>query len=328
MWLSSSPLGELLRDAHRLSWTPPSRNGQSFVLTATPHKGDPDNFTLFLQLLDQDAYADVRSIREAMERRHAPFYLRRTKEAMVYFPERQADGTWNARKVFTKRIPRTVSFAIDGDEFELYDEVTKFVRRQSEAAAARGDDSRARAVGFLMALYQRRLASSTYALRHSLENRAKRLGDALKHAEALTREAPPDIPDPSELEELEDSERERLERLLDAITLAGNADQVQEEIQELYNLAEVAQAVEDGNAEAACQSHDRLFRLMIPVRWLTNRSRTRCSACRSSCSGVLVATNFIVGRWTASAIASASRKSFFCPSEYGRTYFAGINRAS
>jgi hypothetical protein len=50
-------------------------------------------------LLDQDAYADVRSIREAMEQRHAPFYLRRTKEAMVFFPERQADGTWIARKV-------------------------------------------------------------------------------------------------------------------------------------------------------------------------------------------------------------------------------------
>src|SRR6516164_5508248 len=68
--------------------------------------------------------------------------------------------------------------------------------------------------------------------------------------------------------------------------------------------------------------------LMIPVRWLTNRSRTRCSACRSSCSAVFVATNFIVGRCTASAIASASRKSFFCPFEYGRTYFAGISRAS
>src|SRR4030095_5501631 len=37
---------------------------------------------------------------------------------------------------------------------------------------------------------------------------------------------------------------------------------------------------------------------MMPVRWLTRRSRTRCSACRSSCSAVLVATNFIVGRWT------------------------------
>jgi hypothetical protein len=57
---------------------------------------------------------------------------------MVYFPERQPDGSWVARKVFTKRIPRTVAFAIDGDEFDLYDAVTKFVRRQSEAAAARG----------------------------------------------------------------------------------------------------------------------------------------------------------------------------------------------
>jgi hypothetical protein len=46
------------------------------------------------------------------------------------------------------------------------------------------------------------------------------------------------------------------------------------------------------------------------------------------CSAVFVATNFMVGRWTASAIASASRKSFFCPFEYGRPYFAGINRAS
>ena len=44
---------------------------------------------------------------------------------------------------------------------------------------------------------------------------------------------------------------------------------------------------------------------MMPVRWLTSRSRTRCSACRSSCSAVFVATNFIVGRCTASAIASA-----------------------
>jgi hypothetical protein len=33
----------------------------------------------------------------------------------------------------------------------------------------------------------------------------------------------------------------------------------------------------------------------------------------------LVATNFIVGRCTASAMASASRKSFFCPFKYGRT---------
>src|SRR5207302_9224871 len=29
------------------------------LLTATPHKGDPENFALFLQLLDRDAYGHV-----------------------------------------------------------------------------------------------------------------------------------------------------------------------------------------------------------------------------------------------------------------------------
>src|SRR5574340_1555667 len=109
-----------------------------------------------------------------MNRRRAPFYLRRTKEAMVYFPERGPDGEWVARKIFTKRIPHSVDFQIDGPEFELYKTVTRFVKRQSARAAAADDDPRARAVGFLMALYQRRLASSTHAVRCSLENRANR----------------------------------------------------------------------------------------------------------------------------------------------------------
>ena len=233
-------LGELLRDS----------SDHVLLLTATPHKGDPQNFTLFLQLLDRDAYADVRSIREAMERRRAPFYLRRTKEAMVHFPEPQENGGWTAKPVFTRRIPRTAAFNIDGPEFALYDRITRFVKRQSTRAAAQGDDPRARAVGFLMALYQRRLASSTYAMRRSLENRARRLKEGLKRAQDLVRTAPPDLPDPEDLDELEDAERERLERMLEAITLAGNAEQVRDEIAELLALAEEAKVVEGAGSEA------------------------------------------------------------------------------
>ena len=129
----------------------------------------------------------MKSIREAMERRRAPFYLRRTKEAMVHFPERKPDGTWAAEKIFTRRIPHTVEFQMDGPELDLYKDVTRFVKHQSTKAAARGDDPRARAVGFLMSLYQRRLASSTHALRKSLENRARRLEEGLKQAQALAR---------------------------------------------------------------------------------------------------------------------------------------------
>jgi len=254
----------IVDEAHRMSWSPPARKTARYalgemlrdsadhilLLTATPHKGDPENFTLFLQLLDRDAYADVKSIRQAMDRRRAPFYLRRTKEAMVYFPERQPGGKWSARPVFTKRVPQTVDFKIDDAEWELYGEITRFVKRQSVRAAAQGDDPRARAVGFLMALYQRRLASSTYAMRRSLENRAKRLEEGLKRAQTLVKTVPPDLPDPEEIEEMEDSERERLEALLDAITLAGNAEQVREEIGELQSFADSARAVENSGAEA------------------------------------------------------------------------------
>src|SRR5262250_1761076 len=126
-------LGELLRDT----------TDHLLLLTATPHRGNPENFTLFLQLLDADAYADVKSIREAMDRRRAPFYLRRTKEAMVYFPQREQDGTWSARKIFTRRIPHTAGVNIGGVEFALYRDGTRFVKNQSGRAAAQGDDPRA-----------------------------------------------------------------------------------------------------------------------------------------------------------------------------------------
>lgn len=254
----------IVDEAHRMSAASPDKKSLRYklgedlssqtdhllLLTATPHRGDPLNFTLFLQLLDKDVYADVKSIREAMHRRRAPFYLRRTKEAMVYFPERQEDGTWAAKPIFTKRIPHAASFNIDGPEFDLYRDVTNFVKGQCRAAADLGDDSRARAVGFLMALYQRRLASSTYALRHSLENRAKRLRENLKKATELARHAPADLPTQEDLEEMEDDERERLEDILSAVVISQNPQIVQDEIGKLDRLARRATAVEESCAEA------------------------------------------------------------------------------
>ena len=233
-------LGELLRDSA----------DNILLMTATPHRGDPRNFTLFLQLLDQDAYADVKSIEEAMAKRRAPFYLRRTKEAMVYFPERQEDGEWATMPVFTKRIPRTADFNIEGDELELYKDVTDFVKRQSRRAAAQGDDRRAHAIGFLMSMYQRRLASSTRSMKKSLENRARRLEERLAQAQELASHAPPVLPDLEDIEEMDEHERERLEEILDAITLAESADQVRDEISELQALAVQAGKVEESGVEA------------------------------------------------------------------------------
>ena len=232
-------LGEMLRD----------NSDHILLLTATPHKGDPLNFTLFLQLLDKDVYADVKSIEEAMERKRAPFYLRRTKEAMVYFPEQQ-DGEWVQKPVFTKRITRTAGFKIDGAEFQLYGDISQFVKRQSKRAREQGEDRKARAVGFLMSLFQRRLASSTRAIGNSLENRANRLEDNLSKAKLLAQEAPLYLPDEDELEEYSDEDREELERMLEAVTLSGNEEEIKTEVLELRDLAAQAQAVEESGEEA------------------------------------------------------------------------------
>jgi superfamily II DNA or RNA helicase len=264
----------IVDEAHRMSWSPPARKAARYalgellrdhsdhilLLTATPHKGDPEHFSRFLQLLDEDAYADVKSIRQAIEQRSAPFYLRRTKEAMVYFPERQPDGSWQARKLFSKRDTRTADFTIDNEELRLYRDVTSFVKEQSRKAAANGDDPRARAVGFLMALYQRRLASSAYAMRHSLENRARRLLENLKRAQEISLTAPRDLPTEEELEEMEEAERERLEGVLAAITIVQNPKQVGEEVARLEQLADQARKLEEAEAEA------KLAKLRIVLR--------------------------------------------------------------
>ncbi len=242
-------LGELLRDT----------SDHLLLLTATPHKGDQENFSLFLQLLDRDAYASVTSIRHALHRGRAPFYLRRTKEAMVHFPHRDENGEWAARPIFTKRIPTTVGFDIDGAEYELYRAVTDFVKRQSALAAAR-DDPRGRALGFLMALYQRRLASSTRALRRSLANRADRLERALAEARDLAAAAPPTLPSMDEMDEMEEGERERILALLEAVSLTNNAAEVRMEIVELRQLADRARAVERLGVEAKLAKLESLLR--------------------------------------------------------------------
>lgn len=124
------------------------------LMTATPHKGDLQNFCLFLELLDRDVYGDVKSLEEAMHRNLAPFYLRRTKEALVTFPD---PDTGKVQKLFTNREVETIEFQIDSDELDFYDALTDYVEERS-IEAARDDSARGRALGFTMAMLQPRIS--------------------------------------------------------------------------------------------------------------------------------------------------------------------------
>src|SRR3954471_15451517 len=151
--------------AYQLGEALSQRTDHFLLMTATPHKGDPQNFCLFLELLDKDVYGDVRSLEEAMRRQQAPFYLRRVKEALVSFPDPE---TGRCKTLFTRRNVRTTEFEMTDAELDLYDALTRYVEEQSIKAAL-DDSARGRVLGFTMAMLQRRFASSVYALRRSLE---------------------------------------------------------------------------------------------------------------------------------------------------------------
>jgi superfamily II DNA or RNA helicase len=194
-------LGEMLSD----------HTDHFILLTATPHKGDEENFCLFLRLLDKEVYADVASLDVAIEQQSAPFYLRRTKEAMVSFPDPE---TGLVEKLFRKRDVRTTPFELEEEEFEFYRELTNYVLDQSARAA--GDKSaKGRALGFTMAMYQRRFASSLHAVVKSLERRVKKLQDLMNKPEA------PAIAPAIDFEDLEELTEDEAEKLVDKVEEAS-----------------------------------------------------------------------------------------------------------
>lgn len=226
------------------------------LMTATPHKGDPKNFTLFLSLLDRDVYGDVVSLENAIHRREAPFYLRRVKEAMITFPD---PATGASKKVFTKREVRTAEFIIDDDEFEFYRHLTRYVEDRSEKAAQE-NSARGRAIGFTMAMLQRRFASSLYAARRSLERMQRKREHALNDPKRSQRErAYKDVPDDFD-EWTEDEQQKFLETLEDA-TASFEPAALRAEIDELARLIAEARQLEERGAESKLRRlHESLTR--------------------------------------------------------------------
>jgi superfamily II DNA or RNA helicase len=247
-------LGEFLTDhtAHLL------------LLTATPHKGDPENFRLLLQLLDPDLFADTEILARAVQRKENPIFLRRLKEDMRGF-----DG----RPLFPPRHVKTLGVELTEPEQQLYEDVTRYVTENYNRALAEDN----RNVTFALIVLQRRLASSVRAIRRSLENRRDRLTALRDEVRAnpellsLAQGGPQPLSSasggpqsaattaglwssgssviddiPEDVPELDRWEAE--ERAL-RYTVARNLDELEAEIAILSDLAGQALAVEDAGPE-------------------------------------------------------------------------------
>jgi superfamily II DNA or RNA helicase/DNA-binding XRE family transcriptional regulator len=137
------------------------------LLTATPHMGKDFPYYCLWQLLVPDALATFDAFQafpEAQRRRH---FIRRTKEEMVSF-----DG----QPLYPQRQCDTLSYELSPAEQQLYEATTSYIGETYNKARILNRS----AARLAMSVFQRRQASSTYALMRSFERRLERLDEAIE----------------------------------------------------------------------------------------------------------------------------------------------------
>lgn len=211
-----------------------SRNASFLLfLTATPHRGDEENFRLFLNLLEPGLFATVDMVQDSVIKGKNPLFLRRLKEDL---------RDYQGRPLFPPRYVHTRTFALSDDEKRLYNAVTQYVQQQYNRALGKEK----RNVAFALLILQRRLASSVRAVRKSLERRKKRLEELLKLGRWLAEEPI----DEEELEDYEEQDRTQIEDdLVARLTAAETCDELQEEINTLEELIRLAKQAERNEVE-------------------------------------------------------------------------------
>ncbi|HEX6984317.1 MAG TPA: helicase-related protein, partial [Planctomycetaceae bacterium] len=140
------------------------------------------------------------------------------------------------------REVKTAKFDLDDDDLEFYDALTRYVEDQS-IRAAEADPTQGRAVGFAMAMLQRRMASSVYAVRRSLERMKARREKILADPEAYRREKIRSrVPD--DFEDLDEEERQEILSRLEGEVLSVDPAALREEIGRLGGLIDQARRLE------------------------------------------------------------------------------------
>jgi superfamily II DNA or RNA helicase len=203
-------------------------------LTATPHRGDPENFRLFLDLLQPGFFANSDLLNESVKNADNPLFLRRLKEDL-----RDFDG----QPLFPPRRVVTKTYRLSDDEKRLYNAVTEYVEKSYNKALA----AEKRNVAFALLILQRRLASSLRAVRRSLERRKERLEELLKLGKWLAERG---TVDEEELEDAPEAERlKREEELVERLTAAETREELQTEINTLAELIRLAREAERHEVE-------------------------------------------------------------------------------
>jgi superfamily II DNA or RNA helicase len=224
------------------------------LLTATPHQGNADQFGHFLQLLDEDVFGGQRG-RGAIQLEGNPWYLRRMKEDL-----RDFDG----KSLFPPRFAHREEFELTGPEYELYEDVTRYINDFLPNQTGR----RRTSVALARMVLQRRLASSLGAISRSLERRYTRFRDVVIELEPLSpaerEKRMADLRlidqtvDPEQ--ETDDEDEETLDRLAGETTAAMRFDELRAEVVELERLVAKAADTRGLGREAKLEALEECLR--------------------------------------------------------------------
>ncbi len=223
------------------------------LLTATPHRGRMDTFKMLLQILDEDIFATEEiantRIRELEKGGINKFFIRRLKEDMK---------DWQGKPLFKDRFTRTTSYELTTEEKDLYDSVTDYLTtKKAEASQSKNIH-----VSLALSVMQRRLVSSIYAIKNTLERRFNALQsivDEVKRNPNIWNQRHKletlDIDTIDDYDELEDDERDALEDILSdpkkfkLFTTAKSQQEIQVEADEVKKLFLMADALYKSNQE-------------------------------------------------------------------------------
>lgn len=224
------------------------------LLTATPHRGRADTFKRLMQLLDEDIFATpelaAERVKEMGQNGINKFFIRRLKEDM---------RDWNGNPLYKSRFTQTVSYELSSEEKKLYDAVTSYLtKRKAEAA-----DSKNIHVTLALQVMQRRLVSSIYAIKNTLERRWKALQgltEALRTNPALWKQRAKlddfeNLENIDDYDELDDQERDALEKImsdprkLKMFTTAKSTTEIAAEAREVKELYDLAANLYNSNVE-------------------------------------------------------------------------------
>jgi len=217
------------------------------LLTATPHRGRVDTFKKLLQLLDEDIFAtnEIAStrIKEIEHNGINKFFIRRLKEDMK---------DWQGKPLFKNRFTKTVAYQLTPEEKELYDAVTQYLTKRKEEAS----ETKNIHVSLALTVMQRRLVSSIFAIKNTLERRWKALqgivDEVNKNPNLWTQRHKLegfDVDNIVAYEDLEDDERDALDNILSdprkfkLFTTATSLQEIQQEANEVKKLFDMAQTL-------------------------------------------------------------------------------------